>query len=349
MQTFDTIKLQLPAECVNRVEWAAFNHTTVENGKTGEKQAMSKARHDSLPIGVISLGYKEGQDFQLIISAKTLKDNYLQGINLNTFEQALKAVEPVMQINPYKLIESDSKVYLCDTTNNVQRKQLADASQYDVCQALLAGRANDRFAPKWYESTKKLGVEFHGTQQEKNRLICYSKNLDLLKPQNKGFMNSISNPAKMLHDAEQVIRFEVNHTSFAAMKGRFVVTDNTLKQLLNSKEPVNRNFLAKVLNIKGNNQMGLFDEWQTFEGAGTDFIYLKGVETIIKELGYNDVQVKQFFKQCLGGSFKYHYFKKKKSIKEIMAKMKAQQTGKPQKQVGKLCNMCLDALQVAVL
>jgi hypothetical protein len=161
-------------------------------------------------------------------------------------------------------------------------------------------------------------------------------------------MQSLSNPVKMLRDAEKVIRFEVNHTSFSSMKSRFIVTDNTVKQLLESQVPVNRNFLAKILNLKGAFQISLFDQWQSFKGGGEEFELEIGRQAIIKQLGYNDTQIKHFYQQLYGNRFKYHYYKKKGAIKETVARLKAEQIGKPQKQVATLCNLCLDALQAAV-
>lgn len=348
MQAFDTLKIQVPVETVRSVNWQAFTETVQTNNATGAEERFSKANHSALPVGVSAITYKDGSDFQLTISAKTLKDNYLQGITLNTIEQALSAAAPVMQIDANGLLQTGAKVYRCDSTNNISRAELNHATQLQVCQALLAGKANDRFVPKWYYSKSKLGVEFAGTQQERNRLIAYAKNLDLLKMENKTFMKSLKNPALMMADAEKMIRFEVNHTAFASMRQRFQVADNTLLDLLQSNAPVNHNFLAKVLNVARTKQINLFDEFEQFKGAGIEFIMLKGIETIITDLDCNEVAIKQFFKQVFGEQYKYHFYKKKNSIKELMTKLKAKQHGSTQQQVGTLCNLCLDALLKAV-
>jgi hypothetical protein len=347
MQAFDTIKFQLSPVAIRGLNQAAFDETIRTDGLTGQTEQYWQGRSSALPVGVSSIKYRVGDDFQITISAKTLKDNYLQGISLNTWEQAITAIAPVLDIDPE--LSMQGKVYLCDSTNNILKSSLEGASTYEVCQALLAGRANLRFNPKFYHSKKKLGVEFHGTQQEKNRIICYDKQLDLLKPENKLFMKALKGGGSpMLMAADKVVRFETNHTAFRSMRQRFGVAENTIHQLLHSTKPVNHDFLCKVLNMTEGAQSQLFEQVKDYQGRGLDFIYLKGIENIILELNCNDVQVKEFFKLLLGDNFKYQYYRRNNNIRQILARLKATETGAEQVQVKGLCGLVLDALKVAV-
>jgi NADH dehydrogenase/NADH:ubiquinone oxidoreductase subunit G len=174
-----------------------------------------------------------------------------------------------------------------------------------------------------YHTRKKLGVEFHGRQIEKNRIIAYAKHLDLLKPENKKFIATLSNPSKMLKDAQSIIRIETNHTTFRSIRNRLKVKENTLKQVLESTQPVNYDFLVKVLMGRSGQQMQIFDELKAFDGSFDEFIMLKGIETIIQSFDANDEMVKHFFKCGFQHNFNYHYYKKKNSIKQLLAKAKA--------------------------
>lgn len=322
MVRIDTLKMDIPTNLVNRVKWDAFIHTDASDMGTGQAQTYRKAKSRSLPAGISSISWQDGGQFQVTFSAKTLKDNYLDGININTFPQALASFSPIMDIDINRVWDSNPKIYLLDTTDNVPLDMIGE-THLDICNALLASRTNLFFEPKIYNTRKKLGVEFHGRQLEKNRLIAYAKHLDLLKPTNKKFIATLSNASRMFKDAENIIRIETNHTTFRSIRNRLKVNTNNLQEVLKSSQPVNYDFLVKVLMGKSGNQMQLFDELKAFDGSFDEFVMLKGIETIINSFDANDVMVKQFFKCGFQHNFNYHYYKKKNSIKQLLAKAKA--------------------------
>lgn len=349
MLTFDTFKLDLPGQAVGQVNWDAFTETHRSDMATGQVEVMRQAKVSALPVGVSSIIYKEGGSFQATFSAKTLKDDYLKGISLSNFDQALSGLKPVMQVDPVKLWEANPKVFKCDTTDNILLLSIGH-SQKEICQALLAGRSNIRFLPILYDSRKKLGVEFRGTQLEKNRLIAYAKNLDMLKPENRNFIKSLNNPGRIIQDAECMLRFEVNHTAFRSMKDRFGIADNSLQQVLKSSQPVNHDFLLKVLRGRSSEQLNLFDSLKQFEesgGSGEDFVRMKGIEGIVHELNSDDTVVYDFFKQVYKDNFKYQFYKRKNPIKQILANVKAKSYGQEIVESNHICNLILAALKAA--
>lgn len=348
MQQFDTIKFTLPVDAVQGINKGAFIQNSREDLGNGGIESMMQAKSGSLPSGISGISYKEGEQFIVKMSAKVLKDQYLQGINLNTWEQAISNLSPIMQVDPGKVWESGN-ILSCDATNNLSLSELG-GNRKAVHLALLAGRRNDRFVPLNYESSKKSGIEFRGTQQEKNRLIIYAKHLDLLKPANRQFMQSLSNPTIMLQDAANQVRIESNHTSFKAMRDRFGAGENTFAQMLTSSKPVNYDFLKKILQPKGQGQLNIFDQFQDFTGSGIDFIHLKGLENIIIQLAYDDNTIKAFFRQVFpdDNSFKYHYYKKKFNVRQILSEMKANQLGIKTDEMGRICTMVLDSLLKSV-
>lgn len=344
MNCLDTLKLEIPTPAVRGVDWDSFTETHKTDMKTGQTETYRQAKADYLPTGVSQIIYKQGGEFQVTISAKTLKDDYLQGINLNNWDAAVKGVSPILDIDTNNLWDINPTVFRVDSTDNIALDRL-QATQKGVCQALLAGKMNDRFVSKWYESKKKLGVEFAGTQQEKNRLIVYSKNLDLMKKENRGFMSSLTNPVKMLQDAEKIIRVETNHTTFKSIRDRFGIAQNNLQSLLSAPLPVNYNFLKKVLNTRSG-QMTLFEQFQTMNVDPMSFIYMKGIEGIIYELGCNEAAVKQFFKQLLGDRYKYFYYKSAVPIKTLIHKVKTEQAKELKSEVTTICQRMLNELKL---
>lgn len=342
MTRLDTLKLEVPHQTVVGVDWDTFIETQKTDMKTGVTEIFRQAKSDSLPIGVSQIVYKEGGDFQVTLSAKTLKDQYLDGIHLNNWDRSVRGVSPILDIDTNKLWDRNPKIYRVDCTDNIPLDRLY-TTQKGVCQALYSAKMNDRFVSRWYESQKKLGVEFSGTQQEKNRLICYSKNLDLLKKENKVFIRSLNNPTKMFYEAEKMIRFETNHTTFKSIRDRFGIHDNTLQSVLNSQLPVNHNFLKKILNERSG-QMTLFEQYRAMNIDPMGFIYVKGIEGIILELGCNEGALKQFFKQLLGDRFKYFYYKSAIPIKNLVMKVKAEQVKELKNEVTPICQRVLDQL-----
>jgi len=191
-------------------------------------------------------------------------------------------------------------------------------SKRDIVSSLLATHKNDRFIPVMYNSKTKFGVEFRGTQKEKNRLICYDKLLDLNKPQNRDFIRSLSEPKQIYNQAQSTIRIESNIGQLGAARDRLSIPDNKLISILNSKEPVNHNFLKKIMNHKRDKQLDIFEEYKRLNLSPNNYVYLRGIQTIIAECDYNHTKIKQFFKFIYGDRFSYYFYKASTPIKKLI-------------------------------
>lgn len=356
MQEFDTIKLSIPPEAVRHLNLDAFmikpGRCDAGTGAALESQ-LWEAKKTALPVGVSGLTYKDESDsvYQLTYSAKVLGDEYLQGINRTNWSRGLDAIRPLLDADPYKVYDN-SVVYRCDSTNNISVEDIGHPHS-KVYASLLAGRANFRFKDIHYSSRRKQGIEFRGVQDEKNRLIAYSKHLDLLKNTNRDFIESLKNPAAMLRRSEKIIRFEVNHSSFKALRDRFGVGQNKLRDLLESTKPVNRDFLKKILSVKDVKQTALFDEYSQFSGKANDFIFMKGVGMIISELQYSDVAVKAFFRHLFPdeSNFKYYWYNRqggRGSIRAILESMQQKHFGVSASVSDNICNRILSLLAESV-
>jgi len=325
MIRLDTIKLEVPEQAVRGHNQLIFTRTDQTDPVTGQVQTFYKAKKLSLPVGCSNIVHKEGGSYQMTISAKTLGQDYLQGISKNTIEQALSSVSDVLDIDTQTLLDINPQVYSFDVTDNISLESL-QGSKRDVVSSLLATHKNDRFLPVMYNSKTKFGVEFRGTQKEKNRLICYDKLLDLHKRQNRDFIRSLPYPSKVYDQAKQTIRIESNVGQLKSARDRLSIPDNKLISILNSDEPVNHNFLMKIMNHKRDTQLDIFEEYKRLNLSPNKYVYLKGIQTIIAECEYNQTLIKQFFKYIYGDRFSYYFYKASTPIKKLIQDAMIQQS-----------------------
>lgn len=352
MQEFDTLKLSIPPEAVRGANPDIWLINSKSHSGTGEVQETRQIESKSLPVGVSNISTaKGGKDYQITFSAKVLGQDYLQGLNLNNWDRVFNTLKPVIDIDT-SIVFEQSKVFTCDTTNNLLVDDIGYKHQ-TILSALLCGRSNMRFLPVSWNSRTKQGIEFRGTQGEKNRMIVYNKKLDLLKPANREFVKSLNNSARLIQEADKQLRFEVNHTQLKSIRGRLNIPDNNLRSVLESKAPVNHNFLKKVLSVTDIKQTTLFGEWEEFEGQGgkgMDFLVYKGIQSIIQSLECSDVLVKNMFQNIFSNEnlFKHHWYKKKNSIKQILEAEQVKKYGVESEVSDRIINKVLEQLYKAV-
>ena len=343
MQQFDTIKLNVDSSCIKTINTDLFKWTLAQ----GNDSKLYTSRIENLPIGVSSIKWLEGADMQLTFSAKILKDDYLTGLNVQNWNRCFEALSNIALFDENKVYDT-ATILSCDSTNNILIDSIGE-SQNNIYTSLLASRGNDKFLPQSYKSKYENGIEFRGMHRtEKNRMIVYSKSMDLLKASNRKFIASLQNPCKLIALSGTQIRFETNHTTFNSLRKRFDVQNNSLKELLNSTAPVNHNFLKKIMAVGDVKQTKLFDEFLNYENTN-DFLTYKGIETIIKELNYNDVSIKNFFKNIMSeDTFKYWYYRKSNSIKKVLETMQTNKHKIDKYKSNEIANKVLDELKKAV-
>lgn len=348
MQQLDTLTIAIPPEAVKSINRGKFVSNLETDCGTGLFTEKYQLKHTEAPIGVSKLVWKHGGDMLLTYSAKVLKDDYLTGITAENWYRGLEAVQSIVQLDE-NLVWDAGKINRADSTNNIYLHHVGvDAKT--ICTSLLASRGNPRFKDISYQSKRKQGIEFRGVQQEKNRMIVYSKSLDLLKSDNRHFLDSLHNRYTMIQTAEKQLRFEVNHSTHKSLRDRFNVPENTLKSILSSTEPVNHNFLKKIMAVGDVKQTRLFDEYLNLDVPAVQYIKYKGVQTIIKELNCDDTLVIQFFKLLYSNdnAFKQAYYKGAYPIKKMLEHEQANRFKIDVSFSNKVANKVLECLKVAV-
>ena len=348
MQTFDTLKIKVPAEAIHYRDDTFFEHT--------HKEKAGKIIHTSLPkvlpIGIGSISQTEGEGYIIEASAKVLRDNYLDGISINNIDQLFIALKPVLDID-MSLAVSSAQVLKCDTTNNLLLSEIGVKNQTEVNNALYAGKANDRFNTVLNNTKHNQGIVFQGTQQEKNRLICYDKSLDLLKNDNKHFMASLTNAGRVYNRALGITRVEVNHTSFDAIKDRLGIETNTLSEILTSSKPTNHNFLRKVLKVQEHKQLTIYDRILDYLNDGKDGAETEndiGRRTIIEQCNYDETLLKAIYRELYPNRnlFNYHWHRSDRAIKKKLEHLKNSRNTEQLQMTQTVCNRLLEQLRIAV-
>ena len=124
MNSFDSIKMKIPG---NKFDFINLEnqklHTKIEN--IDERQITERHEIRSIDYGfnLFSLD-KLRDEATILISAKILKDNYFNGINLNTFEQLHYELtkHKIFSISKDELIKAN--VLTIDCTQNIHLEDL---------------------------------------------------------------------------------------------------------------------------------------------------------------------------------------------------------------------------------
>lgn len=121
---------------------------------------------------------------------------------------------------------------------------------------------------------------------KRNRLIMYSKYLDLKRKSNNHFLKACANPMKILNDAQHVLRVEANNTSFATIRERFMLPKGkpSLAEVLTAQGRPCLHYLNDMAKPKKNMQLELIMQSQYTDG---EFLKMEGIASIIRAAEYD--------------------------------------------------------------
>lgn len=218
-------------------------------------------------------------------SAKILGDDYFKGINQDTigqvFDQVNKAGFSFLEVDVPSIIEQ-GRFLSVDTTTNLH----VSHSPLQYLEALNMYRVNYRYKTDFSNTRKNQGIVFAGRQTSfKERVILYAKYIELTnKPENKPFLATIKNPAKLIKESEHIIRCEQNNVQLRKIRERLNIQDTGIVEVLTSKANPNYFVMNKV--IRGGGQLTLFNELEEFKSFH-QLEKRKGQESIIRECLYD--------------------------------------------------------------
>ena len=243
------------------------------------------------------------------VSAKILKQNYIEGINKNTINEVIDNINShnIVKFNTNNLIDNATLLRM-DITDNVKIKLLDRTILYKTLSTIPL--------PKIIQTTlnntkQNLGVTWKGTQKSlKDRMICYDKAIHLKFKDKSLHKTDYCN--KVMNDFKDVARFEQNLTALDKIRGYYKT--NNLKDVLTSD--VKANYLKFDKMTRDNKELVLFDD----EFYGMNFKQIRnrlGDERIIDMHNLDWNRILNFIK--IHNKNNWHRYQKE--LKDVFNKM----------------------------
>lgn len=254
MVTFDTLKIALPLEHCSLVSRSNFVPSKDPN--------ILKLADILRPVGYSFVQIDTiKNDLVIECSAKLLKDDYYQSLNINNFTRIVEGLNHVV-IVPTDVLYNMAMVYKCDVTDNI------DISDYpytkrDTINTIALLKSNANYKTDIWDKKNNNGIFFISKSSDKRDIIkFYDKKLDLEKRSNsnKKFIASLKNAEQIFNQFNNVVRVESSISDWESIRKGLNVPNNYLSSVLSSCEPVNRNKLLKICSHKPNKIIDLTDK-----------------------------------------------------------------------------------------
>ena len=292
MIRIDSLNIEIPIEGIQSFNRQSFVHHLEQSEPGTSVVDRYKLSNDINHVGLSGLVIDNiNNSAKVKVSAKILKDDYFEGININTIERVVDTINQsgIVHICPDIFI-NEGRALNVDETHNVNMGYGLAENWHQVSSELAVAVLNPRFQPNVNNSKRNQGITFKGSQtSQKNRLIMYNKNLDLKKAGNKLFMASLKKPMLLLESSKNNLRCELNMTDFKFIRERFNSEYLLICNLLTSSGKPIIDMIDKITKPGTLNQLEfiLQSEYQ-----GWDFFMMHGIENIIRLADYNETKIK---------------------------------------------------------
>ena len=280
MTSVDSYKIGFDIGILKDISFSRMSKNTYEPGTTsddgsieGIKTTFKQVKHSIVnPKKGIKLIEVNETTGRVIIqgSAKVLKDQYKEGINLETFDQVINEYNStgIIQVDPGDVL-TFGEFFTVDISKNMTM----DEPVPGYISSLYRLGCNSQYKVDQYRDGGKFvnGVTFRGKQRSfKERLIFYDKEKDIARDKD---LRQYSG------QYEKVLRAEMNLAQLRRIRHYF--SSNNVSTVLSSQVNANYNLFMKVVSKSSNDLLRLFNET---EGLELRYIEkLKGRERIIIE------------------------------------------------------------------
>ena len=237
MITLDKIKIVAPLECVAVTKQDAFE-VKIKNG-----EVISKSYTQTNPYMLyIEVDYKD-RETVIEFSGKILLDRYPELISKDNFNNCIERINAMgfCCIDTVILCKY-GKVCVIDVTKDVQCQDVFGLSEW-----LRSNIGNHR---KYLIKNigGNLAIEKNvRTRGYKRRLTVYEKGRELMRAENREFMNSVSDPAALQEYFSDKARFEFNLNSMEAIRKTLNVQDTSIEAILHSAANPIYDFLNDIV------------------------------------------------------------------------------------------------------
>lgn len=321
MISIDSNKILLPFDCLDAFDSDSFFNKPIY--KAGNLLQNKYTANGIIP-GLKSIEVNPGANKVIIeTSAKILKDNYLQGINLSTLEQYTDTINSTGLIHIKRANIDQAQILLADTTQNIAWHEKTSFS--DLIHSIQLCSVNPKYSNDLFNERNNKGLVFTGNQKTiKCRMIIYDKYTELIaKKDNQVFLKTCSNPNKLINQAKGIIRVEQNNTSFKAIRTRLNISDNNILSILNSKENPNYKLLDAITSLHSVEQLELFERYRNKDMTIGEIVRMEGMRNIIEKCNYDKILVKEFLKSLSDKWDAWYYDRNgKPGFKTVLQRMR---------------------------
>jgi hypothetical protein len=295
MQTLDTTKFIIPIDALNSIDHSKFLIKETSDHENNSKGIIRVLDSDYKLPGIRNISIINDSTIQIELSAKILADNYLQGININTIEQAFTRLNDAgIDLNINDAIESGG-IRCCDITSGVY---MAKDEFSSLKIAMMATMMHPKLRIESYTDTGNEGIEFKGIwRTKKERLIIYPKD-DEMRPiaSNKAFLSTCIDPQKVSDQFKDLKRVECNLKTFEALKGQLKMQgkDNLpILDVLTNKEKVSYNLIRKYIKVDFE-ALNKLDQYKNMKM--TDQLKMMGMISLVKEFDHDERKIINYLK-----------------------------------------------------
>lgn len=319
MLRLDSIKILAPIEAIKDFHNNSFTHSAKSKGGVKVSDVLSV---DNLHFGINRVAIdNKANNITLDVSAKALKSNYAEGININTYEQLIDNINKTNIVNlNAEVIYGKGQLLKADVTDNVIFNDYKGSNFYsDISLIPLP----NKYEITQYNRRTNKGVVFSGKQKSfKERQIMYDKIVELFSNRKgKAFMHSIDSN-KVVKDFKNSIRVETNFTQLR--KIREYIGSNQIDDVLSSEKKVNYDVFNKITKQANTEILYLFDRYEGMTLKET--INRVGIEGIIKNAQFNWQFIDMFLKNKVPSNYRRARKKFQEVFNELQSKEKRADT-----------------------
>lgn len=321
MISIDSNKILIPFDCIDSFDSDAFFNKPIY--KAGNLLQNKYTANGIIP-GLKSIEVNPTANKVVIeTSAKILKDNYLQGINVNTIEQYVDSINSTKVIHIKRAKIDQAQLLAVDTTQNIAWNDRTSFS--DLIHSIQLSSVNPKYTSSLFNEKNNKGLVFTGNQKTvKTRMIMYDKFTELTaKKDNQEFLKSCSNPYQLIENSKGIIRVEQNTTSFKSIRDRLSVSNNDLMTVLASTANPNFKLLDTITSLHSLEQLELFERYRDKEMTIGEIVRMEGMRNIIEKCAYDKNLLKEFLKSLSDKWDSWYYDRNgKPGFKTVLQRMK---------------------------
>jgi len=260
MTSIDSYKIGLDIGVLQDVNFNKFERQINVPGITVEDELLNVEKANQDKYFCVNPGYgikrieinEKANQVILQGSAKVLKDQYFEGINLNTWERVVKGYNNTgyVKLDPVEVL-NNAELFSVDVSANMTM----DREPWEYIRALRMLKVNEKYESREYKnpgSKSVNGITFRGSQRSfKERQIFYDKETDVSRePELRQYVGKYRNALRVEMNLQQLRRI------------RYYFGQNSLQDVLNSKINANYLLFEKINSKASKNLLQLFDRYE---------------------------------------------------------------------------------------